>query len=449
MKAERLLDFAARTPEADCLIFRDSPWTYGALRERVQEIDAVLSAQGVGAGAIVSLEGDYSPGTIAALLALAERGCIAAPLLSATEERWNEHAEAAQFEFRVRVDGDDRIETEALSRRADHPLYVALREQARPGIVFFTSGSTGRSKAALHDFEALLEKFAVRRQTLRTLLFLRFDHMGGINTLLYQLSNGGGSVVPRSLSPADVLDAVQRHGVELLPTTPTFMNLMLLSDLHSDFDLSALKIVSYGTEPMPESTLRRFHAEFPGVRLRQTYGLSEMGVLRSQSREDGSLWVRLGGPEFETRVVEGALQIKAVSAMRGYLNAESPFTNDGWFITGDLVEQDGEYIRFLGRHTDVINVGGEKVFPAEVESVVQELPEVQEVRIFGESNAITGQIVCAEVVLRDPARAGDIGIQIKQHCGSRLAAYKVPVKIRSVDHPLHTDRYKKVGSARP
>ena len=98
---------------------------------------------------------------------------------------------------------------------------------------------------------------------------------------------------------------------------------------------------------MPESTLKRFNQLFPDIKLLQTYGLSEVGILRSKSKSSDSLWVKVGGEEFETRVIDGMLEIKAKSAMLGYLNAPSPFTEDGWFKTWDAVEVEGEYIKIL------------------------------------------------------------------------------------------------------
>ena len=116
-----------------------------------------------------------------------------------------------------------------------------------------------------------------------------------------------------------------------------------------------------GPQGMPESTLQHLHKVLPDVRLKQTYGLSELGILRSKSKSSDSLWVKVGGEDYETKIVDGILWIRARSAMLGYLNAPSPFTEDGWFITGDAVEVDGEYIKILGRKSELINVGGEKV----------------------------------------------------------------------------------------
>ena len=143
--------------------------------------------------------------------------------------------------------------------------------------------------------------------------------------------------------------AIERFQVQILPTSPTFLNLLLLSGAYERHDLSSLELVTYGTEVMPEPTLARLHEILPRVRLLQTYGLSEVGILRSKSKSSDSLWVKVGGEGFQTRIVDGMLEIKAQSAMLGYLNAPSPFSEDGWFKTGDAVEVEGEYIRILGR----------------------------------------------------------------------------------------------------
>jgi acyl-CoA synthetase (AMP-forming)/AMP-acid ligase II len=165
--------------------------------------------------------------------------------------------------------------------------------------------------------------------------------------------------------------------------------------------------------------------------------------LRSKSRSSDSLWVKLGGEGFQTRVVDGILQIKAESAMLGYLNAPSPFTDDGWFSTGDKVEVDGDYFRILGRQSEIINVGGQKVYPAQVESVVQEMPEVAEVSVYGEKNAIMGQIVCAAVRLRESHDARRFHHELRQFCRQRLQDFQIPVRVRLVERAMHGGRFKK------
>src|ERR1700752_2593026 len=150
---------------------------------------------------------------------------------------------------------------------------------------------------------------------------------------------------------------------------------------------------------MPESTLESIHRLLQRGRLQQTEGLWEVRILGSQSRASDSLWVKVGGGGFETRVVDGLLQIRARSAMLGYLNAPSPFTADGWFMTGDAVDVDGEWMRIRGRKSEIINVGGEKVYPAEIESILHEIPGVEDVTLAGEAHPLVGQIVTARVRL--------------------------------------------------
>ena len=108
--------------------------------------------------------------------------------------------------------------------------------------------------------------------------------------------------------------AFEKFRAELLPVTPTFLNLLLLSGAHKRRDLSSLKVISYGAESMPEGTLQRLARLFPNVRLQQTYGLIELGALRTKSKSSDSLWVRVGGEGYQTRVVDGMLQIKSRSA---------------------------------------------------------------------------------------------------------------------------------------
>src|SRR5207245_434333 len=130
-------------------------------------------------------------------------------------------------------------------------------------------------------------------------------------TLLYVLSNAGCVVTVPRRSPEVVCAAIARHRVQLLPTSPTFLNLLLMSEAYKRHDLSSLEMVTYGTEVMPETTLERFHRLFSHVRLLQTYGLSEVGILRSQSKAADSLWVRACGDGFDRMVVDGTPQVGA------------------------------------------------------------------------------------------------------------------------------------------
>lgn len=430
--------------EREAVIWRDQRFTYGQLLASVTHWAEYIGERGIRAGAVVAVEADFSPNAIALLLALIDRGCIVVPLTSSVAAKKASFLRTAEAEILLGLDAHDQVRFETPGGVASHPLLRQLVAAGHPGLILFSSGSTGESKAALHDLTGILNKFKVTRFSRRAITFLLYDHIGGFNTMLYQLSNAGCIVTVPARDPDTVLAAVARYRVELLPTSPTFINLILLSEAYKRHDLSSLKIVTYGTEPMPESTLRRFHELFPAVDLQQTYGLSELGIMRSKSRAPDSLWVRLGGEGFQTRVVDGILQIKAESAMLGYLNAQSPFTADGWFNTGDRVEVDGEYFRIRGRVSEIINVGGQKVYPAEVESVIQEMAEVAEVAVFGERHPITGQVVCARVRPRHPVDFKVFFTAMRQHCRGRLQGFQIPAKLTLVEDSLHGDRFKKM-----
>lgn len=433
--------------DKEAIIWRDHPYSYNWLVDRIDEWATYLNDQGITQGTVVALEADFSPNSVALMLALIDRACIFVPLTATVRNKKAEFLEIAEVEVGMTIDSDDAVVVERTGIEVVHPFYGELRQRNHPGLVLFSSGSTGKSKAAVHDFVDLLEKFRVVRPPWRAISFLLYDHIGGVNTLLSMLSNGGCLVTVADRTPDGVLRAVQNFKVELLPTSPTFLNLILLSEAWKRYDLSSLTLVTYGTEPMPESTLKQFHELFPEIRLQQTYGLSEVGILRSKSKSSDSLWVKIGGEGFETRVVDGILQIKARSAMLGYLNAPSPFTEDGWFNTGDAVEVEGEYMRILGRKSELINVGGEKVYPAEVESVILEMPEVADAAVYGERNPITGSIVCARITpaeqLTDEGKK-ELVRAVKSYCRERMQSFKVPVKVVIVEREQHGGRFKKM-----
>jgi long-chain acyl-CoA synthetase len=236
---------------------------------------------------------------------------------------------------------------------------------------------------------------------------------------------------------------IARHRVELLPASPTFLNLLLLSEAYRRHDLSSLRVISYGTEPMPQATLDRLRAAFPSATLKQTYGLIELGVLPSRSRGNDSVWMKMGGNGYDLRIVDGILQIRADSAMLGYINAPSPFTEDGYFITGDMVEVDGDYFRVLGRRSELINVGGEKVYPQEVENAILRIPNVADVVVYGERNPLMGNIVCARVVQEEPEPKAAYVARIRTALQRQLAPYQRPVRITVTSDPAVTERLKK------
>jgi acyl-CoA synthetase (AMP-forming)/AMP-acid ligase II len=440
-----LIERFRTAPDRIAFVHEGRSVTYGAVVATVADFGARLQAEGVASGDTVAVVGDYSPEAFCMLLALARHRCVVLPLTPASVVEETVALGISGCEWYVRFDATGALSgVEHRGLTSANALLAEFRERGAPGLVLFSSGSSGQPKGMLHDFGRVAEKFRSPRGPVVAIPFLMMDHFGGINTLLAITSSLGTVVTVADRSVTSICAAIARHRVQLLPATPSFLTLLMTSHAHREHDLTSLTRITYGTEVMPQTTLNRVRAAFPGVVLQQTYGLSEVGVLRSQSRDDGSLWMRIGGDGFRTRVVDGVLWIKSDFAMVGYLNAPSEFDTDGWFNTHDQVEVDGEWFRILGRVTDLINVGGQKVYPAEVEGVVLEVDNVHDVAVHGERHPLLGQLVMATIVLDRPEPVESVKKRVRQACAGQLANYKIPVKVVLSDGPLHNSRQKKI-----
>ena len=421
--------------------------SYEGLSRRVDDVLATL-AETVPEGAVAVSLNEFSLDGIATMLGLALLKTIVVPVSTAGEVQLDQVVTTSRAQFIVRADGG----IERTGGDGEHDLYTALRRRSKPGLVLFSSGSTGAPKGAVHDFDKWLSNMPRRALDETLVAFLLYDHGGGVNTLLRSLSGGGTLVLPGQRSPQAVARAIEQHGATVLPTSPSFLALLLASGEADAHDLSSLRVITYGTEVMPQALLERVHRLLPEARLKQTYGLSEVGVMSTQSESDSSTWLRLGGDGFEVRVVDGMLEVKSESAMLGYLNAPSPFTSDGWFQTFDEVEVRDDLFRILGRRSEMINVGGLKVFPQEVESALLALPFINDCVVYGTPNPLAGQSVAADVVISrdfpDRNNAVEIRSAIRSHLRGTLEAYKIPSRLTIADADLSTARFKKTRTAR-
>ena len=443
----------------EAIVYRDRSYSYAWMLDELNNALALIdNSPAITPGSVVALDADYSPRALAYFLALVERGCIIVPITETFRAKKAEFYEIAEVGAELRLDHDSADNDSAdsndtseanvtitpLDNSVSHEITLKLKQANHPGIIIFSSGSTGKSKAAVHDCTLLMKKYETPRKPKRTVPFMLFDHIGGINTVLHTFSSGGTIIVLGDRTPVSVCRAIETHRVEVLPTSPTFLNLLLISGEHENYDLSSLEVLAYGAEPMPETTLKRLHKALPGVDLMQNYGLSEVGIMQTKSESSDSLWVKVGGDGYEFRVRDGILEIKSSSAMLGYLNAPNPFTEDGWFITGDMVEVKGDYIKILGRDTEIINVGGEKVYPAEVEGIIADMPGVLDVAVTSESHAITGNIVKAVVRLSTDESRATFRKRMAAFLADKLPTYKIPQKVALTEQEMHSDRFKKM-----
>jgi len=390
----------------------------------------------VKSGDVVALIGDFDPKSILTLLQLIDKNVILVPLTEDTKSQHEYFLEEALVDIVIRGDIVEKRE-----HNQSHELIEKLRLAEHAGLVLFSTGTTGRPKAILHDLSLFMQRFETPRPTLKTINFLLFDHIGGLNTLLHTLYNKGSVVAPKSRSVEDILKTCKAHNVEVLPTTPTFLRMMLMSGLVPKSIPSTLRIITYGTERMDQPTLDELCRLLPDVDFRQTFGMSELGIVRVKSEARNSLFMKVGGEGVETRVVDNVLEIRSKTRMIGYLNAASPFDADGWYNTKDIViERDGLYM-VTGRTSEVINVGGLKFMASEVELGALQCDGVELAKATGRENPITGQHVELTVQVK-PNYSLDKK-ELKEFLKKLLPSHMLPKRIRisavSIGH-----RFKKI-----
>ena len=389
----------------------------------------------VKSGDVVALVGDFNPKSVLTLLQLIDKNVILVPLTIDTKAQHEYFFESALVDFIVEENCVTRR-----PHRQKHELIESFREQNHAGLVLFSTGTTGRPKAILHDLTLFLKPFETQGTTLRTINFLLFDHIGGFFNLFHTLFNKGTILTPKSRSVQDVLSACRNHHVEVLPTTPTFLRMMLMSGLIPDQVPPTLKIITYGTERMDQPTLNALCEMLPNIDFRQTFGMSELGIISVKSKARDSLLMKVRGEGVETRVVDYVLEIRSATRMLGYLNAENPFDRDGWYNTKDIVEEHGSYYQVTGRTSEVINVGGLKFMASEVERVALQYEGVEITKAEGRSNPITGQHV--ELIVQ---AAKDVQInkkELKEFLSMNLAKHMLPKRL-TVDSLAVSHRFKR------
>lgn len=440
------IDMFAQKGEAPAILENDRVMSYKALELAIRATAKHLAEQGIGRQSVVILNTDYSIPGIAAFFALIHLRAILIPVVALTDSKLDTARSQCGAEFLCRTSPE--LTVTRLEKCPRPTLYETLRDRVASGLVLLSSGSTGTSKAILHDLDGMLAEQKVKsvRRSLTIVLLLLFDHIGGINTLINTLFSGGAAIVAADRSPESVCRLVARHKARVLPASPTFLNLILMARFHEMFDLSTLRLITYGTEPMPEELLRRVREAFPRARLLQTFGTSETGIAATSSESSGSTFFKIEGGNVAYRIVNDELQLKSDTQFLGYLNhSGEALTEDGWFPTGDIVEEAGSgFIRIRGRASESINVAGEKILPVEIETLILQSPMVADCVVYGEPSALTGHIVCADIVPRTPVTRSEIRKHLYELLAGRVDRFKIPSRINIINEVARSDRFKKL-----
>ena len=435
-----LLDRYTNTP---ALIAQNRIFTY---KEIYKEMNAITKTINIPNNSVVGLIGDYSYYFIATLFALIIKKCTIAPILPKNID-FNMSDFGVQYLYNT-----DSKELQKNIKKKQYKILNHLKAINASGLILFSSGSTGAPKAIVHNLDSMLEAYIDKKvKPIYMLLFLGFDHIGGLNTLFNMLSIGGcGIAIKNRKDIKGIAKALQDYKISLLPASPSLLNLILLSNVINEYDLSALRVITYGSESMPNALLTKLKKAFPKVRFHQTFGTSETGITQTKGLGEA---IKL--EKIDYKIINNELYLKSKTQTLGYLNSDnSVFDDEGYFATGDLVEvieSNGEqYLKIIGRSKEIINVGGEKVIPSEVEGVILNIPYILDCLVYGEKNNITGQSVGVKVVLdsRDietkDLNNATLKKQIRIHCKDKLANYKIPTKVEIVESLAISERFKKM-----
>lgn len=444
-----------RAPDATALVSAGRAWTYRELLEKADAIAAFVRRETCGPSPRVALFANNGSDYVALALGILRAGACFVPIpseLADVERRAVISTTAPQL---VLTSGPAAwlpspgspetrggVEFQWCAQRGA-PLFSEDRFAAlNPAFIRFSSGTTRASKGVVISHASLLARVQSANRRLRissadrVLWTLPMAHHFAVSIMLY-LIEGATNVLEDSHLAADVLTTARESAATVFYGSPFHLALLAAED--SGRDWSSLRLAVGTAATLPAATSAKFHERF-GVPPAQGLGIIEVGLPllntdaplekpESVGRAD-DVEVRLlddAGNESST----GELWLRGPGMFDAYLapwceRAEA--TDDGWFATGDLATRDAEGFVFLrGRKKSVINFGGMKFFPEEVEAVLNAHPEVKESRVFAEPHERWGAIAIAEIVAGDSANPPK-SPALAKHCRESLASYKVPVR---------------------
>lgn len=426
------------------IIYNGKKYSYNELYIKIKEIESFIKDK-IKSGEVVAILADYSFVSIALFFALYENKNIIAPITSTSKKEIDGKVKESFSTKIINLENENLVITNIKSE-ASHKIINDLQTSKCAGLILFSSGSTGAPKAMIHNLDTLVDSYGDKKQKqINMLVFLMFDHIGGINTMLNILSMNATMIIPQNRNADDICKLIEEYKIAVLPSSPTFLNLILINRSYEKYDLSSLRMITYGTETMPEGLLGRLKAVFSKVKFLQTFGTSETGIAATSSKSSSSTFMKIDDENLEYKIVDNELWLRSKTQILGYLNRSmESFTNDGWFKTGDLVELDSEgFIKIIGRNKEIINVGGQKVLPSEVESVLLGMDEIEDCLVYGEQNAITGQSVSCDVVLKHGIDDSGFKILVRKFCKDKLDNFKIPTRVNVVQKTEFTERFKK------
>ena len=381
------------------------------------------------------IQSDDSSDLIAAICACNETNCnLIVAHTYIDDERKTELIQEDKIDGLIVSDENGSIRLRMLNEHADDTPPASGR------LSILTSGTTGKPKVAAHSLESLLGRILpaaavpVNRNSVWLLTF-QPTSFAGLQVILSACVSDGTIVVPTTRTPQAYFDAALENDVTHISGTPTFWRSILM--MTGELELPKLRQITLGGETVDQTTLNELAKRFPSARISQIYASTEAGALFAV--HDGrsgfpTSWLDSENNGLTMRIQDGELQILSPRKMLGYSSAhKDPTTEDGWLTTGDLVKVEEDRVQFMGRRDKIINVGGAKVYPEEVENFILAIDGIAETKVTSMKNPISGQIVVAEIVVHTDFDSNDVKKEVQKKCFAGLARHKVPGLVKVVD----------------
>ena len=470
--AQPLTRALTTAPGACAVVCQDTRRTYAELGARCRRLGGAMRKLGLAPGDRVGVVALNSDRYLELYLGLPATGYVLVPV----------NSRLAPAEMRAILDdaGVSVVFTDAeypgaagvsqvLTMPGDYEDLIATADEVPLGegvtendlaALFYTSGTTGAAKGAMHTHRSLVSSglhfmatWPFDRQT-RWLVASPMFHTGGILATLATVWAGGTHVIMPRFDPDLAVDLIEREAVTHTLLVPTMLAMAAGAQLARPRDVSSLRYLSHGASPISSETLRRTREAFPGAELLHVYGTTETTpittLLPHEERIlDTPLIRSCGRPAVgvEMRIVDdamaglppgaiGQLTVRGPSVMAGYWRkpeATAEVMRGDWYLTGDLGYMDEEsHVFLVDRAKDMIVSGGENIYSTEVEDALGSYPGVEEVAVFGVPDPRWGEAVYAVVFSSQQVTAEELAA----HCRERIAGFKVPRRIEVCTGPL-------------
>lgn len=466
MKVPYFLYRSARLwPNNPAIIDEWGMMTYAELEALVKQIAAKLKALGVIPDVGVAVIGKNSHYFIAQCFAVMECGAVVMPL--------SNQITTDEVDEIIKTTGLYAILEDQTSKARFHdtPESIKLAHQewrlfffkntdkhipfaahvTNPAFVRFTSGTTGISKGVILSHESIAERTESANKALQlgpadTITWVLSMAYHFVVTIILYLRYGSSIVICKNFMADTIIEHTNRHQATLLYCSP--LHIRLLINDRSNRKMPSLKHVISTSVSIAQTQCQIFSNRFD-IPVSQAYGVIEIGlpIVNFDKNKECPDAIGYALPDYQVHIIDdmgsllppgqtGNLIIRGPGMLDGYLDPprrQEEILKSGWFHTGDLASMDTDgLIRIAGRKNSMINVAGNKVFPEEVEAVLNQHPAVKLCRISGYMHSFLGERIQAEVVLLNSEKKLDVE-ELISFCRNRLSPYKIPQQINFVE----------------